>query len=154
MLIFVIMQNFMYMQCLNTRIHVLRVPLSYSFVLNSNPSYVYDYQRYMPGNPLLGNTWKSSTSTSSRKLGVIIGVVVGGTSALATILFFVTYFVCFHHRTNRNGRLPLTSDVPMPHFSKSKMLGTGGTNRQTFDIGKSSRINKELNFKKIKQLMW
>ena len=78
----------------------------------------------MPGNPLLGNAGKSSTSTPPQKLGVIIGVV-GGIAAL-TIILFVIYFFCFHHRANGNGHLPHMSDIPMPHFSKTKVLGTKG----------------------------
>jgi hypothetical protein len=74
----------------------------------------------MPGNPLLGN----ATSTPTRKLGVIIGVV-GGIGAL-TISLFVIYIFCFHHRANGNGHLPHMSDIPMPHFSKTKVLGTKG----------------------------
>ena len=57
---------------------------------------------------------------------MIIGVVVGGIATLTTILFSVTYFVCFHNRANENGHRPQTSDVPMPHPSKTKVLGTGG----------------------------
>ena len=77
----------------------------------------------MPGNPLLGH---ASTSTSSHKLGVVIGVVGGVIAALTISSFVVTYLVYFHHRGNGNGHLPRMIDFRMPHFSKSKVLGTGG----------------------------
>ena len=127
------------MEYLNTRIHVLQVLLLWSFVLNNN-LFFYECQRYMPGNPLLSNASKSSTSTSSQKLGVIIGVVVGGIATLTIILFFITYFVYFHHQPDKNRDLPRMNDVPIPHFSTTKVLGTGGKNRQTLALGKSSTI--------------
>ena len=92
----------------------------------------------MPGNSLLGH---ASTSTSSRKLGVIIGVVGGVIAALTISSLVVTYLVCFHHRGNGNGHLPCMSDFPMPQFSKSKALGTGGKKKKTnFCIGKLKNV--------------
>jgi hypothetical protein len=98
----------------------------------------------MPGNPLLNNALKSSTSTSSQKHGVIIGVVVGGIAALTIILFLVTYFGYFHHQTDKN------RDFPMPHFPKTKVLGTRGKSIETLAIRKSSRIKK----KSYELLLW
>ena len=75
------------------------------------------FERYA-GNPSL-KVGNASTITSKHNDGVIIGVVIGSTAALAILIVLMIYFIFYYPRhSDENAPHPTMGEVPMPSISK------------------------------------